>query len=42
MRQLIGIGTPRGLQGRLSAVITALLALIGTLTELPTRHRRPA
>ena len=41
MRQLIGVGTPRGLQGRLSAVVAALLALIGTLTELATRHRRP-
>jgi hypothetical protein len=28
MRQLIGVGTPRGLQGRLIAVVTALLALI--------------
>jgi transposase len=28
MRQLIGVGTPRGLQGRLMAVIATLLALI--------------
>ena len=28
MRQLIGIGTPRGLQGRLATVIATLLALI--------------
>lgn len=28
MRQLIGVGTPRGLQGRLAAVIAALLALM--------------
>ena len=27
MRQLIGVGTPRGLQGRLAAVIAALVAL---------------
>ena len=27
MRQLIGVGTPRGLQGRLAAVLTALLVL---------------
>jgi hypothetical protein len=40
MRQLIGFGTPRGLQGRLSALVAALLALIGSLTALATRHRR--
>jgi len=28
MRQLIGVGTPRGLQGRLVAVVTTVLALI--------------
>ena len=38
MRQLIGVGTPRGLQGRLSAVVAALLALIGSLRELANRH----
>lgn len=27
MRQLIGVGTPRGLQGRLGAVMAALLVL---------------
>jgi len=31
MRQLIGVGTPRGLQGRLVATVAALLALIRTL-----------
>jgi len=41
MRQLIGVGTPRGLQGRLRAVVAALLTLIGSLSELATRHRRP-
>ena len=29
LRQLIGVGTPRGLQGRLNAVVAALLALVG-------------
>ena len=33
MRQLIGVGTPRGLQGRLNAVLAALLALIRPLWE---------
>lgn len=28
LRQLIGVGTPRELQGRLIAVVTTLLALI--------------
>ena len=42
MRQLMGVGTPRGLQGRLSAVVIALLALIRALTELATRRGRPA
>ena len=41
MRQLIGAGTPRGLQGRLLAVVAALLALLGSLRELATRHGRP-
>jgi transposase len=31
MRQLIGVGTPRGLQGRLVAALTALLTLILTI-----------
>ena len=30
MRQLIGLGTPRGLQGRLPAVIATLLVLLGS------------
>jgi transposase len=38
MRRLIGVGTPRGLQGRLRAVITALLALIRSLVLLVTSH----
>ena len=40
MRQLIGVGTPRGLQGRLSAVMAALLALIRSLLPLVTGHGR--
>ena len=38
MRQLIGVGTPRGLQGRFSAVVAALLALIGSLSEPARGH----
>ena len=30
MRQVIGLGTPRGLQGRLAAVIAALWTLLGS------------
>jgi transposase len=43
MRHLIGIGTPRGLQGRVAAVIATLLVLIGTvrhrLTAISASHR---
>jgi len=42
MRQLIGVGTPRGLQGRLIAVTTTLLAVTGLLWALVTGHRRLA
>jgi transposase len=41
MRQLIGVGTPRGLQGRLVAVLAGLLTLIRTLRMAITRHRSP-
>ena len=41
MRQLIGVGTPRGLQGRVNALVAALLALIGSLPELATRIGGP-
>jgi transposase len=41
MRQLIGVGTPRGLQGRLAAVGAALLILIRTLADAIMRHRCP-
>lgn len=40
MRQLIGVGTPRGLQGRLMAVVTALVALIRSLWVCATAHGR--
>ena len=33
MRHLIGVGTPRGLQGRLAAMITALVALWSLVTD---------
>jgi hypothetical protein len=42
MRQLIGVGTPRGLQGRLGAVLAALLVLIRSLSEPVRLHERPA
>jgi len=38
MRQLIGVGTPRGLQGRFVAILGALLTLIRTLWQAGTRH----
>ena len=41
MRQLIGVGTPRGLQGRLLAVIATLLALARPLGELVLGRGRP-
>jgi hypothetical protein len=42
LRQLIGVGTPRGLQGRLRAVLAALVVLIRFLVEPVRRHERPA
>ena len=39
MRQVIGVGTPRGLQGRLVAVLATLLTLIRMLWEARTDHR---
>jgi transposase len=41
MRQVIGVGTPRGLQGRLIAVLATLLTLIRMLWEARTHHRSP-
>ena len=40
MRQLIGVGTQRGLQGRLNAAVAALLVLIRLLCDLLPRHER--
>ena len=46
MRQLIGLGTPRGLQGRLATVITTLLVLLGagprSLTTIVLQYPLPA
>jgi transposase len=42
MRQLIGVGTPRGLQGRLLAVVAILWALIRALRGAVTSHGRSA
>ncbi len=41
LRQLIGVGTPRGLQGRLAAVLAGLLTLMRTLWDAVTCHRSP-
>lgn len=40
LRQLIGVGTRRGLLGRHRAVTAALLALMRLLTEFATHHER--
>ena len=42
MRQLIRVGTPRGLQGRVAAVLVALLTLIRTLSDAITCRQSPA
>jgi transposase len=42
MRQLIGVGTPRGLQGRLIAVVATLWLLTQALGKAVTRHGCPA
>jgi transposase len=41
MRQPIGVGTPRDLQGRLIAVVTTLSVLIRPLWDLVGGHGRP-
>jgi Transposase DDE domain len=38
MRHLTGVGTPRGLQARLGAVLAALLVIIRSLSESVRRH----
>jgi transposase len=42
LRQLIGVGTPRGLQGRLAEAMCALLTLLRALPSLVGRHRSTA
>ncbi|MDP3949596.1 transposase [Microbacterium sp.] len=46
MRHLIGVGTPRGLQGRLAAILTTLFVLLSAaprrLTTILASHRRLA
>jgi transposase len=39
MRQLIGVGTPRGLQARLIAVVVTLFVFARALADRVTRHR---
>jgi transposase len=39
MRQLIGVGTPRGLQGRLAAILVSLVTVIRMLWAAITWHR---
>lgn len=41
MRQLIGVGTPRGLQGRRAAVLAGLFTRLWTLCISALRHRSP-
>ena len=41
MRRLIGVATPRGLQGRLMAVVAALWSLIRSLRDRRPDHGRP-
>lgn len=42
MRTLTGIGTPRGLQGRLTAALACCFALWALLRDRVTAHRHPA
>ena len=39
MRQLIGVGTPRGLQGRVTVILGVLLTLIRSCWPRMTHHR---
>jgi hypothetical protein len=41
MRQLTGVGTPRGLQGRVVAALAGLLTLMWKLRKAITCHRAP-
>ena len=40
MRRLIGVGTPRGLQGRLAMIVSMLAALIGSRLDASTLSER--
>ena len=43
MRQIVGVGTPRGLQGRLHDLLAQLLHLwnrLTTITTAPTNHEQ--
>ena len=46
MRQMIGLGTPRGLQGRLSVIIAIVLVLVAAIRRcvgaIGSSHRRIA
>jgi hypothetical protein len=42
MRQLIGLGTPRGLQGRLAAGLALIVALWTRIVELCRRRTTPS
>jgi transposase len=41
MRQLLGVGTPRGLQGRFHMAVAFLVAVLSQLWHLITSYRRP-
>ncbi|MGH7128021.1 MAG: transposase [Planctomycetaceae bacterium] len=42
MRQILGVGTPRGLQGRSAALITLLVSLVQAMVMIITPRRAPA
>ena len=42
MRTLVGVGTPRGLQGRLAALVTLLIAMGMHVVDLARHHRTPS
>lgn len=41
MRSLLGVGTPRGLQGRLAALIAVVITLRTQLVDLWRHHEAP-
>ena len=42
MRTLLGVGTPRGLQGRLAALIAVVITLRTKLVDLWRHHEAPS